>query len=185
MRKFCAKVLCESFGQFFFGTTFCIWGWVLGSVKGPGRGWAGLGGLLPPSPPSLLAGSGLGWAGLGWAGLGWAGAGLGWGWAGLGWAGLGWAGLGWAGLGWAGLGWRVGAGGWGLGWRLGVGGGWAGGWAKGWGLGAGLGGCGTELGCAGCWGWAGLGWAGWALRGSPETEIGLFENGKVVSGPKI
>ena len=33
--------------------------------------------------------------------------------------------------------------------------------------------------------WAGLGWAGWALRGSPETEIGLFENRKVVSRPKI
>ena len=42
---FCAKVLCESFvrnvlGSFFFGTTFCIWGWVLGRVKG--LGWPGL-----------------------------------------------------------------------------------------------------------------------------------------------
>ena len=67
--KFCAKVLGETF---FFGTTFCIWGRVLGWA---GLGWAGLGWA--------------GWAGLGWAGLGW---------AGLGWAGLGWAGLGWAGL---------------------------------------------------------------------------------------
>ena len=50
-------------------------------------------------------------------------------------------------------------------------------------------------------GWAGLGWAGLAGRaragvarlwaglalgwvGNPETEIGLFENGKVVSRPK-
>ena len=51
---FCAKVLCETFcakrfvrkfwakrfGQFFFGTTFCIWGWVLGRVKG--LGWPNL-----------------------------------------------------------------------------------------------------------------------------------------------
>ena len=35
-------------------------------------------------------------------------------------------------------------------------------------------------------GWAGLGWLGWGLGwGSPETEIGLFENGNVVSRPKI
>ena len=33
---FWAKVLGETF---FFGTTFCIWGWVLGRVEG--RGWAG------------------------------------------------------------------------------------------------------------------------------------------------
>ena len=65
VRKFCAKVLGESFGRkfwakrFFFGTIFCIWGWVLGRMEG--LGWPGLG-----------------WAGLGWAG-GWAGlAGLGW-----------------------------------------------------------------------------------------------------------
>ena len=96
MPKFCAKrfgrnVLGETF---FFGTTFCIWGWVLGRVEG--LGWAGLGW------------AGLGWAGLGLAWLGWAG--LGWGWAGLGWAGLGWAGWagGWAGLGCAGwLGWQL------------------------------------------------------------------------------
>ena len=55
-----AKVLTESFGQFFF------WNHILHL----GLGWAGLGW------------AGLGWAGLGWAGLGWAG--LGW----LGWAGL-------------------------------------------------------------------------------------------------
>ena len=43
--------------RLFFGTTFCIWGWVLGRVEG------------------------LGWAGLAWPGLGWAG---GWpGWSGL------------------------------------------------------------------------------------------------------
>ena len=68
------------------------------------------------------------------------------------------AGLGWAGLGWAGragLGW---AGLWRLGWLAGLGGGWA-------------------ADCAGLG--AGLGW------GSPETEIGLFENGNVVSRPKI
>ena len=47
----------------------------------------------------------------------------------------------------------------GLGWLAGLGGGWA---AEGWGL-----------------GWLGLGW------GSPETEIGLFENGNVMSRPKI
>ena len=66
--------------------------------------------------------------------------------------------LGWVGLGAGGCGQPAGLG-WALGW-LGAGLGW--GWA--WGLGAGG-------------GWAG--WAGWTLRGSPETEIGLFENGKV------
>ena len=57
------------------------------------------------------------------------------------------------------------------------------------GLGAGQGG-GAGLGWAGlgaelAWGWGlggwGLGAGGW---GSPETEIGLFENGNVVSPPK-
>ena len=70
--------------------------------------------------------------------------------SGLGW--VGWAGLGWAGLGWAGLGW-------GLGWVLGWG------WA-----GLGL-------------GWVGLGWAGWTETEigffEKETEVGLFENGKL------
>ena len=69
-----------------------------------------------------------------------------------------------AGAGWAGgLGWGVWVGGW-LGWagRLGAG-------LVGWGLGG--------------WRLAGLGWLG--TGGSPETEIGLFENGKVVSRPKI
>ena len=42
------NVLTETFWAklFFFGTTFCIWGWVLGRVMGlgwPGLGW-GLGG---------------------------------------------------------------------------------------------------------------------------------------------
>ena len=96
-KRFVRNVLCESFGRnvlgsFFFGTTFCIWGWVLGRVKG------------------------LGWAGLG-AGRGWA-----WAWAGLGWGAppprlLGWAGLGWAGLGWAAAGWAK-LGGWVLGWAV-------------------------------------------------------------------
>ena len=49
VRKFCAKVLCESFVRkfcakvlgesFFFGTIFCIWGWVLGRMEG--LGWPG------------------------------------------------------------------------------------------------------------------------------------------------
>ena len=85
--SFVRNVLGESFGRnvlgesFFFGTTSCIWGWVLGRVKGlgwPGLGW-GLGGVLE------------GWAGLGW---GWAeprraglACGVG-GWDGLGWAGV-------------------------------------------------------------------------------------------------
>ena len=141
---FWAKVLGETFWakRFFFGTTFCIWGWALG--------W------------------GLGWAGLGWAGLGGGSWGLGAGAGGLG-AGA-WGLEAKAGLG--GLSW---AGGWGWAcWRLG----WAGLGSWGWGLGCGLG---WELG-AGGWQLGGLGWAGWAgwtLRGSPETEIGLFENGKV------
>ena len=79
VRKFCAKVLCESFDRKFWAVFFLE---PDSESRSAGLGWAGLGwaGL-----------AGLGWAGLGWAGLG-----------GLGWAGLGWAGLGWAGLGWAG-----------------------------------------------------------------------------------
>ena len=49
----------------------------------------------------------------------------------------------------------------------------------------GWGGLGLGAGVGGWAGLGGLGWAGWALRGSPETEIGLFENGKVVSAPTI
>ena len=121
------------------GTTFCIWGWVLGRA---GLAWAGLG-----AGRGWLAG--LGWAGLGWAGLGWAGA------AGL----LGcWA----AGL----LGcWAAGL----LGcWAAGLLGCWAACWAAGllgcWA--AGLLGC-WAAGLLGCWGggvgglgWAGMGWGG-------------------------
>ena len=189
------NVLGESFGRnvFFWNHILHLGlGAGLGWGLGAGLGWAGLG----------WAGGWAGWAGLGWAGLGWAGLG----WAGLGWAGLGWAvgaggwGLGAGGLGagawglepggWAGraeLGWGLGLGWW-LGWRV-VGrsrgwevGGWAGlGWAGQLGLGIGLRAGSWELG-AGGWQLGGLGWAGWAgwtLRGSPETEIGLFENGKV------
>ena len=39
-------------------------------------------------------------------------------------------------------------------------------------------GLGWALGWAGL-GWAGLGWAGLGWVSNPETEIGLFENGKV------
>ena len=88
---------------------------------------------------------------------------LGWRWADC-W--LGWAGLGWAGR--AGPG-RAGPGGAGPG-RAGPG--WAGlGWA-------GLAGR-ARAGVARLWAGLALGWVG-----NPETEIGLFENGKVVSHRK-
>ena len=84
VRKFWAKRFGRNvLGSFFFGTTFCIWGWVLG--------WAG------------------GWAGLGWV-LGWVGAGLGAGWAG-GWSWEGWGVGGWGAGGWLGAG--LWTGGWG------------------------------------------------------------------------
>ena len=96
------------------------------------------------------------------------GAGLGGG-AGLGWLAAGW----WGGLLLCG---GLGAGGW----RAGA--------VKNWGrwgdLGSGLGGLGLGL---EAWAWLGY-WLGWARRaglGSPETEIGLFENGNIVSRPKI
>ena len=79
------------------------------------------------------------------------------------------AGLGWAGLRWAGR--TAGAGLW-------VG--WAAGWAEGGGW-AGL--CWAGLGWAGLGlGWCGAG-LGWARSGGFETEIGLLENGEIVSRP--
>ena len=70
MRKFCAKVLCESFGQFFFWNHILHLGWVLGRVKG--LGWPGLGlgrvratGLPAPRRLRWAAGSGADWAGAG------------------------------------------------------------------------------------------------------------------------
>ena len=76
---------------------------------------------------------------------------------------------------------------WAAGLGAGLGGAGVGGWAGlgGWALGleAGLAGWGLELGTGGLA--AGLGWAGRGTEGQPETEIGLFENGKVVSRPKI
>ena len=66
---------------------------------------------------------------------------------------------------------------WGVEGGLGRGGGGAGGGQQGGGAGGGSGLGGWRLG----WAW----WAGWALRGSPETEIGLFEHSKVVFRPKI
>ena len=67
VKRFGRNVLGET--SFFFGTTFCIWGWALGRVEG--LGWAGLGW------PGL--GAGLAWlVWLGWAeGWGWALGGLG------------------------------------------------------------------------------------------------------------
>ena len=167
------KFWAKRFGQ--FGTTFCIWDWVLGRVEG--LGGAGLGGDWTGHRTTGAGGSG--WLGLvGWLGV-WVG--------GSGGPRRGWAiGLAlragpeteiglfengnWAKV----LGetfWAVfflephfasGAGCW-AGWR-----GWAGG-----GLGAG-----------GCLGVAGL-LAGLALRTGPETEIGLCENGNIVSRRKI
>ena len=158
--SFDRNVLTESFGQFFFlephfasGGGLVGWGgWAVGRLGRGVGGWAGwlAGGLSGSGPLRLLKFWDWSWR----AGLGWLGAegspeteiGFGLGWVGGCWTALGW------GMGWAG-GWRLG---WGFGWAgLGCGGG----------LGAGAGGWGVG-------GWAGLGWAGWAgwaLRGSPET----------------